>query len=114
LAVQQGKGSGADTDAVERWALPGFSSAVPWLPVNPEYPVLNVDRQEGDEKSLLSFTRKLIRLRREHPALARSMGTTRYGKDGLLSYARIEGSERIVVLLNSPGKRGSFQDREIL
>ncbi len=84
----------------------GFSSAVPWLPVNPEYPVLNVDRQEGDEKSLLSFTRKLIRLRREHPALARgAWEPLDTGKDGLLSYARIEGSERIVVLLNFTGKK---------
>jgi alpha-glucosidase len=42
----------------------------PWLPVNPNYAMgVNVADQEGDPTSLLSFYRRMLRLRRSTPAL---------------------------------------------
>lgn len=47
----------------------GFSTHEPWLKVNPNHTEINVQKQMTDEKSVLHFYRKLIRLRRENPAL---------------------------------------------
>ena len=42
----------------------------PWLPVNPNYATgVNVADQQGDPASLLTFYRRLLRLRRATPAL---------------------------------------------
>jgi alpha-glucosidase len=42
----------------------------PWLPVNPNYVMgVNVAAQESDPSSLLSFYRRMLRLRRTTPAL---------------------------------------------
>lgn len=42
---------------------------VPWLPVHPDSGALNVAAQARDPSSMLSTYRRLLRLRREHPAL---------------------------------------------
>ena len=48
----------------------GFSSAAhTWLPVDPAHAPLAVDRQEADPTSTLQATRRLLALRRAHPAL---------------------------------------------
>jgi alpha-glucosidase len=48
----------------------GFSSAArTWLPVDPAHARLAVDRQEADPASTLHATRRLLALRRAHPAL---------------------------------------------
>jgi len=50
----------------------GFSppDVAPWLPVNPNYATgVNVAAQEGDPGALLSFYRRMLRLRRATPAL---------------------------------------------
>jgi alpha-glucosidase len=58
-----------------QWAnLPngGFSPAgvQPWLPVNPDYAQgVNVAEQLADPESLLNFYRRLLRLRKQNPAL---------------------------------------------
>lgn len=49
----------------------GFSPAVPWLPVHPNYIQRNVSTQTADKGSLLQFYKQLIALRRKHPALHR-------------------------------------------
>lgn len=47
----------------------GFSRAVPWEPVNRNFPEVNVAAQSADAASLLSRYRQLIHLRNAHPAL---------------------------------------------
>jgi alpha-glucosidase len=47
----------------------GFSSATPWLPMDAANQLRAVDVQEDDASSTLQFTRKLLSLRRAHPAL---------------------------------------------
>lgn len=43
----------------------GFSTARPWLDVNPNYTEINAAAQEQDENSLLSFYKKLTALRKD-------------------------------------------------
>ncbi len=47
----------------------GFSSAEPWLPVDPRHPPLAVDRGEADTGSVLAFTRGFLAWRKTHPPL---------------------------------------------
>lgn len=84
----------------------GFSSADPsklYLPVDAAADRPSVEAQEKDPNSMLNFTRSLLRLRRQHPALAN-------GADFEVVYAekekypfiylRTDGDEKILVAVN--------------
>jgi alpha-glucosidase len=47
----------------------GFSSVEPWLPIDPRHVPLSVEAQEADPASMLKATRRILALRRAHPAL---------------------------------------------
>jgi alpha-glucosidase len=48
----------------------GFSTtAHTWLPIGADYPTVNVQSETGDPDSLLTWTHRLIDLRRSYPAL---------------------------------------------
>lgn len=47
----------------------GFSSGKPWIPVNPNYPTVNVAVAENDPDSILHFYRKCITFRKTNPTL---------------------------------------------
>jgi len=42
----------------------GFSTGTPWIGMNPNYPEINVAKQEKDDRSVLTFYKELIRLRK--------------------------------------------------
>jgi alpha-glucosidase len=86
----------------------GFApaGARPWLPVHPDYPSRNVAAQRDDPRSLYHFYRRLIALRRAHPALVVGMyqpltDGTRY----LMSYLRQTRDQVVLVALNFSGRR---------
>jgi alpha-glucosidase len=68
----------------------GFSSADPWLPINIDAESINVSAQSSPEapRSILALYRRLLALRREHPAL--HAGTIEHieSNAGVLSYRR--------------------------
>jgi len=78
----------------------GFSSAEPWLPLNPDWPVRNVAAQEVDPSSMLALTRALLRLRRAEPALALGDYRPVASEAPLLAYERRSGDTRLLVALN--------------
>ncbi|MXP40413.1 DUF3459 domain-containing protein [Altererythrobacter soli] len=78
----------------------GFSSAEPWLPLNPDWPTRNVAAQERDPGSMLELTRALLRLRREEAALAVGGYTPVACEGSLLAYERRCGDSRLLVALN--------------
>lgn len=47
----------------------GFTTGVPWMPVNPYYKRINAAAQIGDEDSVYNYYRKLISLRKEYPII---------------------------------------------
>jgi alpha-glucosidase len=83
----------------------GFSSAKPWLPLHPNYRVRNVEDQQADPASMLNFTRAIIKLRREMPALYRGdfKFLTAQPKD-TLAYLRQTLKQTILVALNFKGR----------
>ncbi len=80
----------------------GFSTAEPWLPVHGETGEReNVASQRDNPASLLHYYRRLIQTRKKTSALRR--GSFRFlldGHDGLLGFQRLDGSEKVAVILN--------------
>jgi alpha-glucosidase len=78
----------------------GFSDGDPWLPLGKDHRQLNVENQRADRTSIFTLHRRLLALRRVHPALAigdyRPMAAT----GDLLLFQRALGRERFVVALN--------------
>ena len=77
-----------------------FSSVRPWLPMNPDHDTRNVAAQSADPDSILSFYRRLIRLRRRSPAL--QVGSYRecdVGLPDVLAFIRQSETEQVLVVL---------------
>jgi alpha-glucosidase len=79
----------------------GFCAGAPWLPVNPDYARINAAAQQEDPKSLLSWYRALIALRRREPVL-RAGSYRRVSALGspALCFLRETASQRVYVALN--------------
>ncbi len=73
----------------------------PWLPLAPDAERVNVAAQAEDPDSLLNLTRRLIRMRREHPVLHlgdfEPFGPT---PDGTYAFHRVSVEGRLTVALN--------------
>ena len=88
----------------------GFTSATPWLPVNPNHVTLNVKHQQEDPNSVLNHFRKLTALRKGEPVLI-------YGAYEIIlrehpavyAYARILGNKKVLVLLNFSTKESVIE-----
>jgi len=75
--------------------------ARPWLPMGDPSAVDPVSVQLQDPQSMLSLTRRLLRIRRLHPELARgSFHPIRNTPVDCLAYTRDLGSARSLVMLN--------------
>jgi alpha-glucosidase len=75
--------------------------ATPWLPLAPDAASVNVAGQAEDPDSLLVLTRRLLRLRREHPVL-HTGDFERFGPtpEGMFAYQRIGPDGRLNIVLN--------------
>jgi alpha-glucosidase len=81
----------------------GFApaDATPWLPLAPDADRVNVAEQAEDPDSLLTLTRRLLRMRREHPVL-RVGDFEPFGRtpDGTYAFRRVSGDGLLTVVLN--------------
>ena len=85
-----------------RQASMGFTTGVPWEPLQPDSLTANVEAQSPDPASLLSLYRTLIRLRNSLSPLG-STGDfvpLETGSDSVLAYLRREGRTAAVVVAN--------------
>jgi oligo-1,6-glucosidase len=79
----------------------GFTTASPWLKVNPDYITVNAAAQEKDPNSVLNYFKKMVKLRKALPELV-------YGKYELIdrnnekvyAYTRTLDNKKVLVLLN--------------
>ena len=78
----------------------GFTTGRPWLPIAPDAAEVNVARQRDDPTSMLSLHRRLLALRREHPALAVGAYALSEQSGDVLVYERSAGRSRCLVALN--------------
>lgn len=82
----------------------GFTSGRAWLPIADDFPVVNVQSEREDPKSILSLYRALIRLRRAEPALATGRYEPVAMTGDLVAYLRTDGERRFLVALNLGGE----------
>lgn len=86
-------------------AKAGFTTGKPWREANKDAATKNVQAQSPDPNSLLSFYRRLIRLRRTNPALAKGDYTALEASDkSVYAFARTEGEQTIIVVANLSDK----------
>ena len=78
----------------------GFSNTRPWLPVHPDYAQRNVAAQQADPHSMFNFTKDLLRLRKETPALRRGSYTPLQTPHGTLAYIRQTDDQSVLVAMN--------------
>ncbi|KAH8705868.1 maltase [Talaromyces proteolyticus] len=87
----------------------GFSSdgAKPWMRVHDNYQLLNVKRQTLDPDSVLSFWRKMLRVRRAYPQVFAqgSFVDTDSEHGSLFVFEKIGDEQRLVVALNFTAER---------
>ncbi|KAA8995651.1 alpha-glucosidase [Affinibrenneria salicis] len=79
----------------------GFTTATPWLAVNPNYPSINAKNQVNDDNSVYNYFRKLITIRRDTPALV--TGTQQDldpDNNEVLAYTRTLGSDKYLIIIN--------------
>jgi len=92
----------------------GFSTAPPealYLPLDPDPERPNVETEENNPDSLLNFVRKLIALRRVHPALGADSGIEFLNSGDIcypLVYRRYDETREFIVALNPTSFRNSF------
>lgn len=116
LASKEGSGHRAGSRTPMQWSSgwnAGFSTSDPrmlYLPVDTENGTLCVEEQHLDKNSLLNFTRSLLKLRHNTPALNND------GDWQLLSdpaapypmvYLREKDGQRLVVAINPSGKKAA-------
>ncbi len=94
----------------DRSANAGFTDAAttPWLPVQSNYPRINVHRQMADSTSLWNTYRTLLRLRKAEKPLSLGSLDLVNARDlpgGVLAYHRTYGSRRLSVYLNVSDRR---------
>jgi oligo-1,6-glucosidase len=88
----------------------GFTTGTPWLKTNPNYKTINAAAQEKDNNSCLNYFRKMVKLRKDNPALV-------YGKYTLLDkdnpavyvYTRELEGKKLLVLLNFTSKEATVK-----
>ncbi|WNS80573.1 alpha-glucosidase [Domibacillus sp. DTU_2020_1001157_1_SI_ALB_TIR_016] len=79
----------------------GFTTGTPWIKLNDNYTRINVEAQQQDERSILHFYKRMIRMKKAHDVFT-------YGaykevieeSERLFAYTRTLGSDRVIVLAN--------------
>ena len=78
----------------------GFTSGTPWLPIPADHLELSVSSQESDPTSTLNAFRRLMRWRKQHPALLWGSIEFQSAGDAVLAFTRQFADERLLVAFN--------------
>tara|TARA_R110001583_G_scaffold195184_2_gene370378 strand:+ start:47426 stop:49240 length:1815 start_codon:yes stop_codon:yes gene_type:complete len=88
----------------------GFSTGRPWLPLNPDYPEVNVAQQQRDPHSVLNFYRSMIALRAAEPALVHGHYTLLLRDNPqIYAYTRVLGDDGFVVICNLSARPARYR-----
>src|SRR5262245_44135192 len=86
----------------------GFTSGTSWLPLAADYQTVNVSLAQNQPTSILTLYRRLIKLRREEPALSVGKFAPLRGDDDLMAYVRSTDKRKLLVALNLSAKPKCF------
>jgi alpha-glucosidase len=73
----------------------GFTTGAPWLPLGSDHATRNVRSQAAEPDAMLNLYRRLIALRRQHPALVSGDIAAVAARDGVLTFERRLPHERL-------------------
>ncbi len=88
----------------------GFTTGIPWMKVNPNFAEINVEKQEQDEHSILSFYKKMIALKKKNEVFTYGMYDLILENDKqIYAYTRTLGEEKVVVITNLSKTEAKFE-----
>ena len=82
----------------------GFSTAEPWLRVNPNHKFINAENELGREDGVLAFWKKMISLRKKLPALCHGKFVPVCESGSVYAYMRVYGKEKLLAVMNMSAK----------
>jgi oligo-1,6-glucosidase len=89
----------------------GFTTGRPWLKVNPDHVTVNREAEEKDAGSVLNFVRRLIRIRKQYPALVYGdYSVLTHDSTPVYAYSRTLQNVTLSVLLNFSSGEHPFDD----
>jgi len=99
-----GQGFGRDPERTPmQWSAgpnAGFTTGTPWLPIDADASVVNVEVEHKEPDSMLTLYHALIALRRASPALALGSYQPIAANGSVLAYIRAHDGARFLVALN--------------
>ena len=88
----------------------GFTTGKPWLPVNPNYRVINAEAAVADPDSVFHHYRKLIELRKEYDVLRDGSFTLLDSRDEkVFAYTRDTENGHLLVVCNFTGETLDYE-----
>lgn len=83
----------------------GFTTATPWIKVNPNYKEINAKSQVNDPNSIFSCYKRLVQLRKEYPVFVDGRFQLLLEEDeNIFAYERQSTDEKLIVICNFYGK----------
>ena len=93
----------------------GFSTAKPWIKVNPNYTEINAEAELADPNSIFHYYKKLIGLRKEYDVIVDGSFDLVFAEDkNIFAYSRETENEKLVVICNFYGEEVSYEVEEDL
>ena len=92
----------------------GFSTLEPWLPMPRDWHQYSVDSQDEDPGSMLNYYREQIRMRKSNEWMGLGEVSQLRSNDGLLSFVKSRGQDRVMVALNFNSKPMRMPEGKIL
>ncbi|CAK2802734.1 Oligo-1,6-glucosidase [Vibrio crassostreae] len=91
----------------------GFSGGTPWIELNPNYPQINVADALANPNSIFYHYKKLIELRKAHPAIVYGSFVPVFEEhDKVFAYVRELDGERLLVVCNFSGESLALETPE--
>ncbi|MBB6713284.1 glycoside hydrolase family 13 protein [Clostridium gasigenes] len=92
----------------------GFTTNEPWIKINENYKEINVEAQGKDEKSILSFYKKMIKTRKNNLALVYGVYDLILEDDeNIYAYTRTLNGEKYVIIVNLSTKETKYFSKDI-
>ena len=86
----------------------GFSQGNPWLPVNPNYPTINVAAQINDSESIFSTYQQVIQYRKQNELVVWGEYQLLDSADDVFAYLRYNETHALIVVANLSEKTTRF------
>lgn len=86
----------------------GFTSGTPWLKVNANHSEVNTQTEESDKDGVLSFWKKMIRMRKTNEILREGAFKVVYEGSSVYAFERALNGKKILSVCNMTGKKVSL------